>query len=84
LKPGSARIDSASALFITTADERWGQTLRRAGAFDAQHLQDALPAVAAVVSARQKSGAGDGNRTHVSRAALDAESISYERRRRCV
>jgi len=43
LKPGSARIDSASALFITTADERWGQTLRRAGAFDAQHLQDALP-----------------------------------------
>jgi hypothetical protein len=43
LKPGSARIDSASALFVTTAEERWGQTLRRAGAFDAQHLQDALP-----------------------------------------
>jgi hypothetical protein len=32
LKPGSARIDSASALFITTADERWGQILLRAGA----------------------------------------------------
>jgi hypothetical protein len=43
LKPGSARIDSAIALFITTADERWGQILRRAGAFGAQHLQDALP-----------------------------------------
>jgi hypothetical protein len=70
LKPGSARIDSASALFITTADERWGQTLRRAGAFDAQHLQDALPAVAEVVSARQGGGAGDGNRTHVTRPAL--------------
>jgi len=25
LKPGSARIDSASALFITTAYERWGR-----------------------------------------------------------
>jgi hypothetical protein len=49
LKPGSARIDSASALFITTAYERWGQIHRRAGSFDAQHLQDALPAVAEVI-----------------------------------
>jgi len=81
LKPGSARIDSASALFVTTADERWGQILRRTDAFDAQHLQDALPGVAEVVSARQGSGAGDGNRTHASRPAPIAGSITYERRR---
>jgi hypothetical protein len=55
LRPGSAHIDSASALFITAADERWGQTLRRAGAFDAQHLQDALP-----VSTDQSLTCGDG------------------------
>jgi len=40
LKLGRARVDSASALFITAAEERRGQILRRAGAFDAQHLQD--------------------------------------------
>ena len=40
--------------------------------------------LADVLSARRAIGAGDGNRTHLSRSALLVGSITYERRPRRV